>query len=90
MLITRLPARRSVWLPYAGLCFLAWVLYAAAGADWRHGDWRLASALYEATWNLGDDFFQFDDPTNISGSFDDDGSVYAEQSSGSGEGVTGV
>src|SRR5687767_9733853 len=53
MLITCLPARRSVWVPYAGLCFLAWVLYAAAGADWRHGDWRLASALYEATWNLG-------------------------------------
>ena len=38
----------------------------------------------EATWNLGDDFFQFDDPTNISGSFDDDGAVYAEQSGGSG------
>src|SRR5688500_3230003 len=38
----------------------------------------------EATWNLDDDFFLFDDPTNVSGSFDDDGAVFAEQSAGSG------
>ena len=38
----------------------------------------------EATWELNDGFFFFDDPTNISGSFDDDGAVFAEQSLGSG------
>ena len=38
----------------------------------------------ETTWNLGDEFLFFDDPTNLSGSFDDDGAVYAEQSGGSG------
>jgi hypothetical protein len=48
-----MPARRSVWLAYAGLCFLAWVLYGVAGTDWRQGDWRLVTAVYEATWNLG-------------------------------------
>jgi hypothetical protein len=38
----------------------------------------------ETIWNLDDGFFLFDDPTNISGSFDDDGAVFAEQSAGSG------
>jgi signal transduction histidine kinase len=47
------PARRSVWLAYAGLCFLGWVLFGVAGTEWRRGDWNLWSALYEATWNLG-------------------------------------
>jgi hypothetical protein len=41
-------------------------------------------AYAEATWNLDDGFFFFDDPTNVSGSFDDDGAVFAEQSAGSG------
>ncbi len=47
------PSRRSVWLPYAALCLLAWVLFGVAGTEWRHGDWGLWSALYQATWNLG-------------------------------------
>ena len=47
------PVRRSVWLAYAGLCLLAWVLFGVAGTDWRRGDWSLWSVLYEATWNLG-------------------------------------
>ena len=38
----------------------------------------------ETTWNLDDGFFLYDDPTNVSGSFDDDGAVFAEQSAGSG------
>jgi signal transduction histidine kinase len=47
------PVRRSVWLAYAGLCLLGWVLFGVAGTEWRHGDWSLWSAWYEATWNLG-------------------------------------
>lgn len=45
--------RRSVWLPYLGLCFLGWMLYAVAGTDLQRGEWRAWAALYEATWNLG-------------------------------------
>jgi signal transduction histidine kinase len=47
------PSRRSVWWPYAGLCFLCWVLFGVAGTDWLHGDGGVWSGLYEATWNLG-------------------------------------
>lgn len=45
--------RRSVWLPYLGLCFLGWTLYAVAGTDLQRGEWRAWAALYEASWNLG-------------------------------------
>ena len=38
----------------------------------------------EATWNLDDGFFTYDDPTDLAGSADDDGEVFAEQSLGSG------
>jgi signal transduction histidine kinase len=43
---------RSLWLGYAGLCLLAWVLYGVAGTDWQRGGLRTFDALYEATWNL--------------------------------------
>jgi signal transduction histidine kinase len=43
---------RRLWLAYAGLCVLCWVLYAIAGTEWLRGSWRLWEALYEATWNL--------------------------------------
>ena len=38
----------------------------------------------EATWELSDDFFFFDDPTDTVGSQDNNGEVYGEQSLGSG------
>lgn len=44
---------RRVWLAYAGLCLLCWMLYGVAGTDWQRGSNRLWDALYEATWNLG-------------------------------------
>ncbi|HEX2539675.1 MAG TPA: histidine kinase [Caldimonas sp.] len=43
---------RRLWLGYAGLCLLCWLLYAAAGTDWLRGAWRFWEAAYEATWNL--------------------------------------
>ncbi|GAP37640.1 sensor histidine kinase [Piscinibacter sakaiensis] len=44
---------RSLWLGYAGLCLLCWLLYAMAGAEWLRGGWRAWQAAWEATWNLG-------------------------------------
>jgi len=42
-----------LWLGYAALALLCWVLYAAAGTDWLRGTRTLWEGLYEATWNLG-------------------------------------
>lgn len=47
------PRNTSLWLAYAGLCLLCWVLYGVAGTDWQRGGLRAFDALYEATWNLG-------------------------------------
>lgn len=49
---TALPSGR-LWLAYAGLCVLCWLLYAMAGTEWTRGSWRLWEGVYEATWNLG-------------------------------------
>ena len=43
---------RRLWLGYAGLCLLCWLLYAVAGTEWLRGAWRFWEAAYEATWNL--------------------------------------
>lgn len=43
---------RRLWLGYAGLCAVGWLLYAAAGTEWLRGSLRLWDAMYEATWNL--------------------------------------
>jgi hypothetical protein len=43
---------RRLWLAYAGLCLLCWLLYAIAGTEWLRGSWRVWEAAYEATWNL--------------------------------------
>ncbi len=45
------PAR--IWLGYALLALLCWVLYAAAGTDWVRGTRTIWDGLYDATWNLG-------------------------------------
>jgi signal transduction histidine kinase len=43
---------RRLWLGYAGLCAVCWLLYAVAGTEWLRGSLRLWDAMYEATWNL--------------------------------------
>lgn len=43
---------RGLWLPYAGLSVLCWLLYAMAGMEWLRGSWRAWEAFYEASWNL--------------------------------------
>ena len=43
---------RRLWLGYAGLCLLCWLLYAIAGTEWLRGSWRIWEAAYEASWNL--------------------------------------
>ncbi|MFG5410161.1 histidine kinase [Piscinibacter sakaiensis] len=45
---------RSLWLGYAGLCLLCWLLYAMAGAEWLRGGWRAWQAAWEATWHALD------------------------------------
>lgn len=42
-----------LWLGYAALALLCWVLYAAAGTDWLRGTRSIWDGLYDATWNLG-------------------------------------
>jgi hypothetical protein len=46
-------ARRRLWLAYAGLCLLCWLLYAMAATEWPRGRLRFWQSLYEATLNLG-------------------------------------
>jgi signal transduction histidine kinase len=43
---------RRLWLGYAGLCLLCWLLYAIAGRDADRGSWQVWETVYEATWNL--------------------------------------
>ena len=43
---------RRLWLGYAGLCLLCWLLYAIAGMGAERGSWQAWEAIYEATWNL--------------------------------------
>ncbi|MBS0448411.1 MAG: histidine kinase [Proteobacteria bacterium] len=43
---------RRIWIAYAGLCVLCWMLYTIAGTEWLRGSWRLWEAIYESTWNL--------------------------------------
>ncbi|WP_164845906.1 sensor histidine kinase [Inhella crocodyli] len=51
----RRPFRR-LWLAYALLCLMCWLLYAVAGTDWQRDAGRFWFGLYEATWNLGPAF----------------------------------
>jgi hypothetical protein len=43
---------RRLWLAYAGLCLLSWMLYAMAGAELQRGVWQLWEAVYQATLSL--------------------------------------
>ena len=45
-------SKRRLWLAYAGLCLLAWMLYAMAGAELQRGLWQLWAAAYQATLSL--------------------------------------
>jgi len=47
---------RRLWLAYALLCLMSWLLYAVAGTDWQRDAGRFWFGLYEATWNLGPAF----------------------------------
>lgn len=51
------PRNVSLWLAYAGLSLLCWVLYGVASTDWERGGLRAFDALYDATWNLGPAIF---------------------------------
>ncbi len=44
---------RRLWLAYALMCVLAWLLYAVAGTDWQRGTRSFWEGLYEASWSLG-------------------------------------
>lgn len=46
-------SNRRLWLAYAGLCLLSWMLYAMAGAELQRGLWQLWAAAYQATLSLG-------------------------------------
>jgi len=46
------PGLHSLWLSYAGLCLLCWLLYTVAGTEWQRGPLRLGEAAYEASWSL--------------------------------------
>src|SRR3982751_6124179 len=43
---------RQVWLAYSGACFLAWLLYVLAGAEFQRGLWQVWEAVYQATLTL--------------------------------------
>lgn len=45
-------SNRRLWLAYAGLCLLSWMLYAMAGAELQRGGWQLWEAAYQATLSL--------------------------------------
>ena len=48
----RVPSDRGLWLGYAGLSALCWVLFAMAGAEGQRGNWRLLQGFVDATWTL--------------------------------------
>jgi Histidine kinase len=45
-------SNQKLWLAYAGLCLLSWMLYAMAGAELQRGIWQLWGAAYQATLSL--------------------------------------
>lgn len=45
-------SNHKLWLAYAGLCLLSWMLYAMAGAELQRGVWQLWEAAYQATLSL--------------------------------------
>lgn len=47
---------RRLWLAYALMCLMCWLLYAVASTDWQRDAGRFWFGLYEATWNLGPAF----------------------------------
>lgn len=49
---SRPESNRRLWLAYAGLCLLCWMLYAMAGAELQRGVWQLWEAAYQATLSL--------------------------------------
>ncbi|MBT9503154.1 MAG: histidine kinase [Burkholderiaceae bacterium] len=48
------PGNLRLWLAYAGVWTLAWLLFMLAGiqADLQRGSWRPLSAVYQASWTL--------------------------------------
>ncbi len=44
---------RGLWLAYAGLSLMCWLLYAMARTEWQRGSMGRWTGIYEATWNLG-------------------------------------
>lgn len=46
-------SQRRLWLGYAGLALLGWVLYATASTDWLRDTRTIWDGLYDALWNLG-------------------------------------
>lgn len=44
---------RGLWLGYAGLCLLFWLLHVMASTEDPRGDWRLVRGLFDATWAVG-------------------------------------
>jgi len=45
-------SRRSLWIGYASVCAVAWLLYVFAGAEFQRGLWQLWQAVYQATLAL--------------------------------------
>ncbi|MDC6171432.1 hypothetical protein, partial [Paucibacter sp. XJ19-41] len=45
-------SNHKLWLAYAGLCLLSWMLYAMAGTELQRGIWQLWGAVYQATLSL--------------------------------------
>lgn len=45
-------SNHRLWLAYAGLCLLSWMLYAMAGAELQRGLWQVWEAIYQATLSL--------------------------------------
>lgn len=50
--LPRPESNHRLWLAYAGLCLLSWMLYAMAGAELQRGLWQLWGAAYQATLSL--------------------------------------
>ncbi len=45
-------SNHKLWLAYAGLCLLSWMLYAMAGTELQRGIWQLWGGVYQATLSL--------------------------------------
>jgi len=46
------PLPPRLWLAYAGICLLAWLLYVLAGTEVQRGLWQWREAVYQATLSL--------------------------------------